>query len=53
MNNQEYKPVSNYLALTTQKENRLTIKKISKKAIRMTAKIAFYLMILMIANMFV
>lgn len=53
MNNREYKAVPDYLALTTKKENRLTLKSISKKTIRMTAKIVFYLTILIVANMFV
>lgn len=53
MNNKEYKPVANHLALTTKKENRLTIRSISKTTIRMTAKIVFYLTILIVANMFV
>lgn len=50
MNNKDYKPVSNYMALTIKKENRLTVKKVSKKVARVVAKIVLYLTLLTFAN---
>ena len=53
MNNEEYKPISNYLALTIKRDNKLTVKKFTKKMARMSIKIILYLTILTFANIFV
>lgn len=53
MNNENYKPVSNYLALTIKKDNKLTAKKVAKKMARMSIKIILYLAILTFANVFI
>ena len=53
MNTNEYKPVSNYLALTVKRENHLTVKKAAKKIARMTIKVLLYLLVLTCANVLV
>lgn len=53
MYNEDYKPVSNYMALTIKKENRLTARKVAKKMARISIKIILYLAILTFANIFV
>ena len=53
MNNQDYKPVSNNLALTVKKENSLTLRRFTKKVKRMTIKTVFYLFLLTLANIFI
>ncbi len=54
MNNHEYKPVSNCLALTVRKEHRLiVIKKASTKALRVSWKTILYVIFLTVANVLV
>lgn len=53
MNNETYKPVSNYMALTIKRENKLTVKKFAKKMARISIKIILYLTILTITNIFI
>ncbi|MBP3801154.1 MAG: hypothetical protein J6I85_03855 [Clostridia bacterium] len=53
MNNKDCKPVSNDLTLTIKKENRITLKKVTKKLSRMTVKTVFYLFLLTLANIFI
>lgn len=51
MDNQEYKPVTNCLALTIRKEHRLiVIKNATKTTIRMSWKTLLYVLFLTIAN---
>ena len=53
MNDNNYKTLSNDLALTVKKENRLTLKKVTKKLSRMTVKTIIYLFLLTLANIFI
>ena len=54
MENQEYKPVSNKLALTIRKEYRLTvIKNVARTTLRISWKTLLYVVFLTFANILV
>ena len=54
MDNQEYIPVSNHLALTVRKEHRIIVlKRTAKTTLRMSIKTILYVLFLMFANVMI